>query len=322
MGERDHAEKELEMYEDVFADIVNVLLFNGEEIIEPENLSDAEPRSQYSGDGEMHEQERDVAKYWNESKIRLARLGIENQSQQDPDMVLRVFSYDGGAYREQLLKKPAAKGVLPDESSGSSGQGMEPDAKRYPVVTLVLHFDPEKRWEKAKRLKERVTVSRELDPYVNDYKMQVFDVPFLEREVIDRFHSDFKYVADYFWQMRTQGTYRGSKEKLQHAKAVMRMLSAVLKDHRFMEAYYASNREGDETMSKYVDQMFAAEVAKGKAEGRAEGRAESIISIMNTLHLTMKEAMNVLNIPPSDQSGYINMINERLSQNDERYLLS
>lgn len=89
-----------------------------------------------------------------------------------------------------------------------------------------------------------------------------------------------------------------------------------------MEAYYASNREGDETMSKYVDQMFAAEVAKGKAEGRAEGRAESIISIMNTLHLTMKEAMNVLNIPPSDQSGYINMINERLSQNDERYLLS
>ena len=43
---------------------------------------------------------------------------------------------------------------------------------------------------------------------------------------------------------------------------------------------------------------------------------------MNTLHLTMKEAMNVLNIPPSDQSGYINMINERLSQNDERYLLS
>ena len=53
MGERDHAEKELEMYEDVFADIVNVLLFNGEEIIEPENLSDAEPRPQYNGDGEM-----------------------------------------------------------------------------------------------------------------------------------------------------------------------------------------------------------------------------------------------------------------------------
>ena len=52
LGERDHAEKELEMYEDVFADIVNVLLFNGEEIIEPENLSDAEPRPQYSGDGE------------------------------------------------------------------------------------------------------------------------------------------------------------------------------------------------------------------------------------------------------------------------------
>ena len=36
MGEKDIAEKVLEDYNDVFADIVNVLLFQGEQIVKPE----------------------------------------------------------------------------------------------------------------------------------------------------------------------------------------------------------------------------------------------------------------------------------------------
>ena len=40
MGEKDIAEKVLEDYNDVFADIVNVLLFQGEQIVKPEQLED------------------------------------------------------------------------------------------------------------------------------------------------------------------------------------------------------------------------------------------------------------------------------------------
>ena len=36
MGEKDIAEKVLEDYNDVFADIVNVLLFQGDQIVKPE----------------------------------------------------------------------------------------------------------------------------------------------------------------------------------------------------------------------------------------------------------------------------------------------
>ena len=41
MGERDTAEKVLEDYNDVFADIVNVLLFEGKELMKEEELSNA-----------------------------------------------------------------------------------------------------------------------------------------------------------------------------------------------------------------------------------------------------------------------------------------
>lgn len=65
MGEKDMAEKLLEDYPDVFADIVNVLLFDGKQEVRSEELAQSGLRSQFkAGSGRMHEEERDVAKYW------------------------------------------------------------------------------------------------------------------------------------------------------------------------------------------------------------------------------------------------------------------
>ena len=102
MGEKDLTEKILEDYDDVFADIMNGLLFNGEQIINPQNLENASVHSQYKAEGnKLHEQERDTAKYWNgPRRIRLAVLGFENQTATDSLMPVRVFSYSGAS---QLL---------------------------------------------------------------------------------------------------------------------------------------------------------------------------------------------------------------------------
>ena len=75
----------------------------GRQVIIPESLADAISSSQYKFDQKLHEQIRDVAKYWNgENNIRLVFLGIENQTKIDKDMPLRVMEYDGAAYRNQL----------------------------------------------------------------------------------------------------------------------------------------------------------------------------------------------------------------------------
>ena len=49
-------------YNDVFADIVNVLLFNGQKQIQPEELEDRGTKAFYKADDVLHEMERDVAK--------------------------------------------------------------------------------------------------------------------------------------------------------------------------------------------------------------------------------------------------------------------
>ena len=65
MGEKDVSEKILEDYNDVFSDIINGLVFKGEQIVQPEALRNSAVHSQYKADdNKLHELERDVTKHW------------------------------------------------------------------------------------------------------------------------------------------------------------------------------------------------------------------------------------------------------------------
>mgnify|MGYP001623925955 CR=1 FL=1 len=135
MGQKDIAEKLLEDYPDVFADIINVLVFQGERRVREEDLHQTKVRSQYKADGtKLHEQERDNFKVWCNGNHKVL-LGIENQTKIDRDMPLRVIGYDGAAYREQILDKG--------------------ERERSQIMTLVLYFG-EKPWKQPKSLKERI----------------------------------------------------------------------------------------------------------------------------------------------------------------------
>ena len=119
MGQKDITQKNFEAYNDVFSDIVNGTLFDGREVIKPEALVDAVAKSQYKADDNaIHEQERDVAKYWTDKNcyIRLALLGVENQLAIDMDMPLRVIGYDGSSYRDEMNHDE----IVIDEATGKS----------------------------------------------------------------------------------------------------------------------------------------------------------------------------------------------------------
>ena len=222
MAQKDSSEKILESYNDVFSDIVNVLLFNGRQVLAPDELEDQAPRAYYKADGRLHEIERDVAKRWKNGNIRVACIGFENQTASDPDMPLRVMGYDGAEYRAQLLG---------DNDSGS----------RYPVVTLVLYFGHKTPWSGPLTLKERLDVPTEFEPYVNDYKINLFQIAYLTHEQVELFQSDFRVVADYFVQKREKGDYIPSSQELKHVQETLQLLSIMTNDHRFEDAYNMDN---------------------------------------------------------------------------------
>lgn len=254
MADKDKAQKALEAYNDVFADIVNVLLFGGEQVIKENELVDATAKSFYKAGKHLHEQERDVAKYVNHSEIRIASYGIENQTDADKAMPLRVISYDGAAYREQLLKKKKSlvgtkyksdKGnVKKDDKSGLEEKHDLSDGDiYYPVITLVLYFGYERHWDKSTHLMDCLNIPEELKKYVHDYPINLFEVAYLEESDVSKFGSDFRIVADYFVQMRKNKHYEPSKETIQHVHEVLQFMSAMTQDSRFED--YRNQLEAD-----------------------------------------------------------------------------
>lgn len=212
MAEKDMTEKLLEDYNDVFADIINVLLFNGKQRVKPESLEKSNLKSQYKADdGKLHEQERDVMKYWREGGIRLAVYGLENQTVIDEQMPVRIFGYEGANYRSQYG-----------------------DKQIIPVVTVVLHFGTERRWNKPVNLKELMSIPDELEPFVNDCHMNVIDVAWLTDEQLEQFKSDFGIVANFFVNKRKNPKYvPDDKREFKHVDAVLKFLGVMTGDKEY-----------------------------------------------------------------------------------------
>ena len=270
MAEKDITEKNLEALNDVFADIVNVLLFKGEQVINEKDLEADTTKSMFKADGKIHEQERDVSKFWKNGEIRISILGIENQTAQDSDMPLRVISYDGASYKQQLLDTN--------------------QKKRYPVATLVLYFGTEEKWVKAKHLYDCFEIPEKLKPFVNDYKINVFNIAFLSPKTIAMFKSDFKIIAEYFRAKRLNQKYKGSKEKLKHANETLKMFSALTGDNSFEKVYNEDNsKKGGITMCDVVERI--------RNDGRTEGQERIIMNLIESNAGTIEQIAAWVKLP-------------------------
>lgn len=287
MGAIDITQNRLEDHADVFADICNVLLFGGESVILPESLKETGRTSQYKADdGSIHQEDRDVSKYWQEGRVRISLLGLENQVKPINYMPHRVIGYDGASYRSQIL-------------------GKEPH-QMYPVVTIVLYFGMTP-WNKPKSLFEEMAVSEYLKPYVNDYKINLFEIAFLKPEQVQLFKSDFREVADYFVQKRTNKKYVPSKRTLKHKDEILKFMAAVSGDDRFVSIKIPQEK-GVVTMCDIVDgfvsQGISQGLSQGIAQGLSQGDARTLIrcvdSLMEKDNITASEACEKLGYELSD----------------------
>ena len=278
MGKQDIRHKSLEELNDVFADIINVLLFGGKRLVKENELSDVNPRGNYNASGKMREQERDVAKMWKRHEVRIALIGLENQTEEDADMPIRMIGYDGAAYRNQI-----------------KGKERKETRRRYPVVSLVLYFGHKHRWRTPKRLRECFETDEALKPYVNDYKINLFEIAYLSDEQVRLFKSDFRIAADYFVQMRKNKDYQPPHETICHVNELLGLMSAITNDPRFEDgetSLQSANRRI--TMCEVLDRIEARGIEKGIAKGIAKGREEGILETLFSLVrdgvLTAKEA--------------------------------
>ena len=284
--EKDITQKALEMYNDVFADIINVLLFNGESVVTEDSLTDVLQESILKIDGRIRAQYRDIAKYWYNSKIKLSMFGLENQTKPEKLMPLRIFGYDGAEYTRQAK----------NENSKEA---------RYPVITLVLYFGYNGRWSYPTNLLELLDIDKRIKPYVNDFKMNLFEIAYLDREKIDMFKSDFWILADYLYQMRVNKDYVASDTVIEHVDELLMLMSAMTKDYRFEDTINEVKGKEHVTMCEVLDRVEARGREEGIKEGIKEGTVNILISLVNDGILSIADAAKRAGISEESFRGYL-----------------
>ena len=100
---KDIAQKLLEEYPEVFADIINVTLFDGEEILDPKNLTQIPTEAFVRNlDGSLRQGNRDVVMADTKNGRYCLVCGEENQTDRDNTMPQRVMGYDFAVYEKQI----------------------------------------------------------------------------------------------------------------------------------------------------------------------------------------------------------------------------
>lgn len=288
MAQKDKIEKLLEEYNDVFADIVNTLGFNGRRLVSENSLKPGPTASFYQDVASgIREQFRDTVKYCSDTGAVLALFGLENQTAEDWDMVFRMMRYDSGAYKQQANQK-----------------------KKYPVISFVLYFGT-KPWRAPRTihqaLSEQSPLWQKVLELVPNYRMNLVEIAFLPKEIREQFTSDFRIVAEYFYAKRTHTEkefFEGpeGKRKIRHVRELLEFFRIFSGDSRYeavMNYYNSLSQKGEMDMScslldyieqKGVSQGIQALVETCRELGQSYDSTQN--RLMNKFSLTEAQAQS------------------------------
>ena len=247
---KDTVEKEFVAFPDIAADVINVLLYQGEKVARVENLLAGPTETIYQGMEKQRSQYEDLCKYeMADGKVNIMYL-IANQSRTDGKMLLRKAGYVGGVYREQYEGKTQ---------------------NIFPVIEFVLYWG-HSRWKSSRgihRLFRKRKLSGKAWEYIDELNLHVFEMCYLPEETRKLFQSDMRIVVDFL----AEGNGYRSQRKIIHKAALIRMIKVLSgeTDTENIEAWMEEQgiREEDEVT---VCELFDQYVRQGRTEGRAEER--------------------------------------------------
>lgn len=290
MGTKDTTQKRLEDFEDIFADISNVLLYDGEDVIKENELETVTAKDTYTVEQQIHEVERDVAKRLRHHSLHISLIGLENQTDPDYKMPLRVICYDGASYRAQL--------------------NAEEPKKTYPVITLVLYMGTEKHWTAPKQLTDCFKYDERLSKFISNYKINVVELAWLSDEQIMKFKTEFRNFVELLRDTRLGRKPQYSPIQLKHVHELLQLMRVMSGNDEYEQLLKQTTNnlkqkklKGDEiTMKKIVSLGFDEARAEARAAGLAEGEAQEKFATakrMLALGKSLQDIMLITDLPMS-----------------------
>jgi len=185
MGKSDSFSKDLMQNDEYFADTVNNALFEGREVVCPNELIELDTTELTVVENLVIknttiQKYRDVLKQAvirKDSKAFYAIIGIENQTSIHYAMPVKNLLYDAIRYAKQVEKKTAEyKNTKERLSKEEFLSGWKKTDKLLPIITITVYFGTEK-WDGPKSIHEMFgsDVDRDVLKIIPNYRIHILD---------------------------------------------------------------------------------------------------------------------------------------------------
>ena len=304
----DSADKVYWRQNETFADLFNAYLYNGEQVIKSEELEELDTdASDVVEIGEVKESIRGardvikIAKKYN--GVEYVLLAIENQGGIHYAMPIRVMGYDHYSYNKQYndrknyYKKNDIK--LKDDEFLS---GIRKTDKFLPVITLVLYYG-EKDWDGPRSLYDMLVIPDRIKHFVGNYPINIIQMKDNDLVLHNQYNVDLFKIMSIIYD---------TKKSIAQRIAALREFEANKEvDEKVIDVIVATTnmkvnkkKVGEQKVCTFWEEAKKIE----REDARLEAQYEAIHNIMESLNMSMEQAMDVLKIPESERSKYTSRV--------------
>ena len=310
----------------IFADAFNFLLYDGEPVIKPEKLREADTTEialPYGNNARLTVQKyRDVKKIWaakEDGKAVYILLGDELQSKVHYAMPVKDMLYDAIDYSKQVedARRSYQKSKDDDgEFSFENGDlrirltgeeflsGFRKTDRLMPVITATIYFGPDE-WDGPLSLHDMMDVEdKRLLRAIPNYWINLIAPARIDDADFEKFRTDLG-LAMKVLKYQDKGTVRQVIWDLGHRKVGRSTAEFLNVQAKLGLVFEEPAEEGEIDMCKGMEIVIneeRADAAEKATEKATENTLlQNIKMMMKNAHFTLEQAFATLEVPISDQ---------------------
>lgn len=286
-----------------FADLYNGSVFQGEQVVEAEQLEAEQTSTKELVEGREGilrdvERNRDIVMKWNDG-MNLVLLACENQDKIHYAMPVRTMLYDGLSYAEQIRELRIKNKVKKNKGADEFLSGISKEDKLYPVITLVFYYG-DKAWDGSKELhgllkeSSNPKIREVVERMVPNYHINLLDINSLEDTSL--YKTDLQVV---FGMLKYKKNRKKIEKYMQENSEFFRhvdidtynVLRVLLKAEKQMEAL-KGQEEVDmcEALQEIFDDGKEAGRLEGEKIGKSQGKMELLLELVKEGDLDVSRA--------------------------------
>ena len=302
---------------DHFADLFNFKLYDGRQQIHAADLKPVDSAVVIAPYGNHARQPiqriRDNVSMWasmQDDHSAYIILGIESQANVNYAMPVRNMHYDSTNYAGQIRRKADSycdkKNPLNEKVKLTGAEylsGFRKEDRLMPVITIVVLFNADT-WDGPRSIHEMLSIhDADLLKFIPDYRINLVAPADFQEDEYRKFHTPLGRVLEY---IRVSRDKEKLDQLLQKDSSYRRMDrdSANLINAVTSSKLTYPEEEDEIDMCKAIEDMRSEAEAKGRADGNTERILTDLKNVMDSINVSIEEAMDILKIDPLKRQDY------------------